>query len=100
MRERLVLMAVCMLMAAGCILSGCGRRSGQSGGGGTEPEYRTENKKMIRDAVKIKEKYEDRIVDALEEIEPGQVTVKLRRKVNGIDYYTTFGVPKKIRIEK
>ena len=71
MRERLVLIAVCVLMAAGCILSGCGRRSGQGGGGATGPEYRAENKKKIQNAVKIKEKYEDRIIDALEEIEPG-----------------------------
>lgn len=28
------------------------------------------------------------------------ISIRVRRKVNGIDYYTTFGVPKKIRIEK
>ena len=28
------------------------------------------------------------------------ISIRVRKKVNGIDYYTTFGVPKKIRIEK
>ena len=28
------------------------------------------------------------------------ISIRVRKKVNGIDYYTTFGVPKKIKIEK
>ena len=27
-------------------------------------------------------------------------TVRVRKKVDGIDYYTTFGVPKKVKVEK
>ena len=28
------------------------------------------------------------------------ISIRVRKKVNGIDYYTTFGVPKKVKIEK
>ena len=28
------------------------------------------------------------------------ISIRVRKKVDGIDYYTTFGVPKKIKIEK
>ena len=28
------------------------------------------------------------------------ISIRVRKKVNGIDYYTTFGVPKKVTISK
>ena len=28
------------------------------------------------------------------------ISIRVRKKVNGIDYYTTFGVPKKVTITK
>ena len=28
------------------------------------------------------------------------ISIRVRKKVNGIDYYTTFGVPKKVKVEK
>ena len=28
------------------------------------------------------------------------ISLRVRKKVGGIDYYTTFGVPKKVRIER
>ena len=28
------------------------------------------------------------------------ISIRVRKKVNGIDYYTTFGVPKQIKIIK
>ena len=28
------------------------------------------------------------------------ISIRVRKKVDGIDYYTTFGVPKKIKVTK
>lgn len=41
-----------------------------------------------------------RVIGGLRKGKTYYVSIRVRKKVDGINYYTTFGVPKKVKIEK
>ena len=71
MRKQFLITGLCVFLAAGSVISGCGKHEGLYAGNEIGFKYEDENRKKIDDAVKIKDEYTDQIIQLLEKIEPG-----------------------------